>query len=248
MSSVSQTGATAEHGASISLKFVVLWPLSFVVPWLFLTIVQSAIFHFAPEEIAFQAVVLQHILTWLLIGCLQSRLLRGHLRRYRLWLIATLVGGFLGNVLGSYAHAWMAPMVEAFVIVSNGTPEWLFLYYSAISITAGAAIGTALLGFLQSFCLDDSAGGRLLWLFASVVGGCAAAVSGYVCGVGYGKFMFRFFPDLVFPSSVLSIVIAISAGMAGGMIIYGLLTGAVLRRLLIRVAQRRKAALIARFE
>jgi len=248
MSSTSMTGGAAEPSASILWKFIVFWPFSLVVPWILLTAVRAAIFAIGPEEVAYQAAVLLPILSWLLIAYLQFRLLRPHLRRGRLWLIATFVGGNLGGFIGGLAQIWMAPMVEGFVIGGENMPEWLFLYHPAVSIVAAVPIGTALLGFLQSFCLDDTLGRRLLWPFASVVAGFVGALFGYACYFAYGRFMFEFYPEFVFGGGLISIVITISVGTIGGMIVYGLLTGIVLRWLLLRGARRQKEALIARFE
>jgi len=248
-------GRAAEPGASISWKFVVFWPLSLAVPWLLLTIVRSAIFGFAPEELAYRTAVLLPIPSWLLIAYLQFRLLRPYHQRGRPWLIVTLVGGNLGSFAGGLAQLQTMSMLEMYAYSSVLTSDynsvipsdWTLAIAPTVSIIAGVLVGAALLGFLQSICLDGPLGARLLWLFASAVSGIVAAAFGHGCYMAYVRIMFEIYPVAVVSGGFITALMAVAVGTTGGIIVYGVLTGAVLRWLLLRSARRRKEALIARF-
>jgi len=56
------------------------------------------------------------------------------------------------------------------------------------------------------------------------------------------------YPVAVVSAGMAPLLITVAVGLICGMIAYGLLTGAILRRLLIHGAKRRKEAMIARFE
>lgn len=82
----------------------------------------------------------------------------------------------------------------------------------------------------------------------AAVSGVAAAVFGFGRHIAYARNMLEIYPAAVFSADIIPALIAIAAGAVGGMIGYDPLTGAVLRRLLIRAVQRRKEVLIAQFE
>jgi hypothetical protein len=256
MSSVSMMDGAAEPGRAISWKFIVLWPLTFVVPWLLVSIVRTAVFHFAAEEAAYKAAVLLHILIWLLIAYLQIRLLRPFVHRRYLWLIATFVGGNLGTLAGSWVQFRTTTMLEMHAyesaLVSDYNriiPSDLMLAIAPVaSISVGVLAGTALLGLLQSICVEGPLGNRILWLFASSLSGMVAGLAAYGANMAYGRIMFEVYPRAIITADIIPTFIVDSVGRVGGMIVYGLLTGAVLRRLLLRSAWRQKEAMIARFE
>lgn len=256
MFSTSTTGRAAEPNAPISWRFVVFWALSLAVPWLLLAIVRSAIFGFAPEDLAYPAAVLLPILCWLLIAFLQFRLLRSYLRRASLWLIATFVGGNLGSFAGGWVQLETMSRLEMYayskVLISDYNSvihsDWILAAAPIASIVAGVFVAATLLGFLQSLCLDDPLGARLLWLFASAVSGIVAAAFGYGCYIAYLRIMLEIYPLAVVRADIIPALIAVAVGMIGGTSVYGLLTGAVLRQLLLGGAQRQKEALITRFE
>jgi hypothetical protein len=257
MSSISMTGEAAEPGASISWKFVAFWPLSFVVPSLILTFVRIAIFSFVQDDdLAYKAALLLPIPCWLLIAYLQLRLLRPYFRRSGLWLIATFVGGNLGGFAGGLAQLQTMSMLEQYaydkVLISDYNSvihsDWIFAIAPTASIVAGVFVGAAILGFLQSLCLDGPLGARLLWILVSALSGIAAAAFGYGCYWGYFWAMFMTYPRAVVSAGMAPQLITVAVGLICGAIVYGLLTGAVLRRLLTRSAGLRKEALIAQFE
>ncbi len=256
MPSTSMSGGAAEPGASISWKFVVFWPLSFVVPWLLISILRSASFNLVAEDVAYRIALWLHTLIWLLIAYLQIRLLRDFVRPRFLWLIATFVGGNIGTLAGGWVQFKTVKMLEMHAYESALVGDYNRIVSSdltlaiapAASIAAGVLAGAALLGVLQSICLDGSLGRRFVWLLASAVIGMAAGLSAYGANLAYGYIMFEIYPRAIITTDTILLFIADSVGRVGGMIIYGLLTGAVLRRLLLRSARRQKEALIARFE
>lgn len=256
MSNVSMTGGAAEPGASISWRFVAFWPLSLVVPWLLISIVRSAIFQFAAEDVAYRAAMLLHILIWLLVGYLQVRLLRHFVRRRFLWLVATFVGGNLGTLAGSWVQLRTMTMLQLHAYESSLVGDYnrtissdlLLVIAPAASIAAGVFAGAALLGVLQSICLDGSVGKRFVWLLASAVSGMVAGPSAYGANLAYGYIMLEIYPRAVVTTDIILLFIADSVGRISGMIIYGILTGAVLRLLLTRSAPPQMEAMIARFE
>src|SRR5262245_66653422 len=66
-------------------------------PALLLAAGQLAIATQLPEMLMYQVAMALPFVAWLLIGFLQFRLLRWHLRRPRLWIVATLAGGGVGH-------------------------------------------------------------------------------------------------------------------------------------------------------
>jgi hypothetical protein len=256
MSSISMTGEAAEPSASISWKFVAFWPLSFVVPSLLLTFVRIAIFSFSQDDLAYKAAMLLAIPGWLLIAYLQYRLLRPYSRRSRLWLIATFVGGNLGGFAGGLAQLQTMSMLETYanekVLISDYDSvihsDWIFAIAPTASIVAGVLVAAMILSFFQSLCLGGTLGSRLQWLLASALSGIVAAALGYGCYWGYFWAMFTIYLPAVVGASIVPQLITVAVGLICGTFVYGLLTGAVLRRLLLRSAWRQKAAMIARFE
>ena len=257
MSSVSMTGEAAEAGASISRRFVAFWPLSFVVPSLIVTVVRIAIFSFVQEdELAYKTALLLSIPSWLLIAYLQFRLLRPYFHRSGLWLIATVVGGNLGGFAGGLAQLQTTSMLEMYanekVLISDYESvihsDWIFAIAPIASVIAGVLAGAMILSFLQSLCLDGPLGARLLWLFTSALSGIVAAALGYGCYWGYFWSMFTIYPPAVVSAGIIPQLITAAVGLICGTIAYGLLTGAILRRLLLRSTRRQKEAMIAQFE
>lgn len=257
MASLSMSGKAAEPAASISWKFVAFWPLSFVVPSLILTLARIAIFSFVQDDdLAYKIALLLPIASWLLIAYLQFRLLRPHLRRSRLWLIATVVGGNLGGFAGGLAQLQTMSMLETYayekVLISDYDSvihsDWIFAIELPASIIAAVLVAAMILSFFQSLCLDGSLRSRLLWLLASALGGILAAVLAYGCYWGYFWAMFTIYPLAVVSAGIIPQLITLAVGLICGAVVYGLLTGAILRRLLIRSARRQKEAMISQFE
>src|SRR5262245_4053131 len=104
-------------------------------------------------------------LWWLLAGFLQSRLLRPHMQRHRLWVFATLVGGSLWGVGLRFLSA-MIRSVELWIL-NSVDPAWMYAPALRASIIVSVAAG--LLGFLQSFCFAPPQAGRIVWPVATVV-------------------------------------------------------------------------------
>lgn len=257
MSSVSMTGEAAEPGASISWKFVAFWPLSFAVPWVILTFARIAIFSFVQDDgLAYKAALLLTIPSWFLIAYLQYRLLRPFSRRSRMWLIATFVGGNLGGFAGGLAQLQTMSMLETYayekVLISDYESvihsDWIFAIAPAASIIAGVLVAAMILSFFQALCFGGPIGARLQWLLASALSGIVAAALGYGCYWGYIWTMFKIYLPAVAGAGIVPQLVTVAVGLICGTFVYGLLTGAVLRRLLLRSAWRQKEATIARFE
>ncbi len=215
-----------------------------------------AIFNVAQHDFAFMAALLLPIPIWFLIAYQQYRLIRPHLRRSYLWLFATFVGGNIGVFAGGLTQLQTSAALEHYAYQSAAvsdygrmiSSDWIFAIAPALSLTAGCLAAAAVLGFLQSFCFGKSLGTALRWFPASVISAIVAGLGGYGSHWGYLWSMFEVYPFALTFDAILADLLLSAVGLTAGMIVYGLLTGAILRRLLIRRAQPRKEALIARFE
>lgn len=240
------TGETANPAASIPRTFVALWPLTIVVPWLLIYAAYRAIKFNAADGAAYLPTPMLTILAWLLIAFLQFGLLRAHLRRSHWWLIATVIGGYLGYRVGSLVRIQMESSFGSFIANDGDVPGWLIDYFPGISIFTEVGIRTALLGIFQSFCLEDSFRGRLQWCFASAFGG----IAGGVAGNGSGLVALWWVPqDFMFEQGDgLGAAFRVSVMGVCGRMVFGGFTGFVLRRLLIRRMQRQRETLIGHFD
>jgi hypothetical protein len=215
-----------------------------------------AIFSVAPYELAFKAALLLPIPIWFLVAYQQFRLIRPYLRRSYLWLFATFVGGNLGVFAGGLTQLQTLAALEyhayqRLAVSDYGTmisSDWIFAVAPALSLTVGCLATATVLGFLQSFCFGKSLSAALRWFPASVVSATVAGLGGYGSYWGYLWSMFKVYPFALPFDAILADLLLSTVGLTAGMIVYGLLTGAVLRGLLIRRAQPRKEALIAQFD
>jgi hypothetical protein len=256
MTNRSSTGEAAGSGASISWSFVAHWLLSLAIPALLLTIVRIAIFSFSQSDAVYMTALLLPVAAWALVAYFQFRLIRPHLRRSQLWLIATFIGGNLGGFAGGLSHLKTTSMLERYanekVLISDYNSvihsDWIFAVAPTASVVAGVLVAAAILGLLQALCLVVPLSRRLLWLFASAASGIAAGAVGYWAFMGYIWAMIEIYPMAVIHPDIVPQLITMAVGMLCGVSLYGLLTGFTMRWLLTNQVGHQAQALGAQFD
>jgi hypothetical protein len=238
-------------------RFIALWALSFAVPCVLLTATRIAVFKFSPDDIAYYVAFFLLYPAWLSIAWLRFRLLRLYSVHRRFWLVATFLGGSIGGFVGGLVRMQTMDALEFYAyesaLVSDYnrvvTSDWIFATAPALSITVGCLAGAAVLGFLQSFCLNRSFGLGLIWFLASIA---SAVVAGIAGSGGYSAYLWSMFN--IYPRA-LSIggpqtadLIALGVGLLAGLLVYGLLAGAALHRMLIHGVQRHNTIMVEQFD
>lgn len=224
--------------AHIPRRFVAFWVLSLLVPGLILMVLRGSILGYSTSALGYLVAVFAPAPVWLLIAFLQYRLLRPYLRTALWWLLATFVGGILGMFVGGPAMVLMMPQGEVLVLSSQSTPEWMFAQFPLLPAAVAGAIAAAILGLSQALSLGQGFRRGLLWFCLSALGGALAAVSGGVAHLTYARTMSELNPAAVEANTALQIMIALSIAMFVGMIVYGLLTGLVMRWLIMHGERR----------
>ena len=216
-------------------------------PALLLVAGQLAIATQLPEMLMYQVAMALPFVAWLLIGFLQFRLLRWHLRRPRLWIVATLAGGVVGNAASGFVFLGLRTAMDNSIVDGEAVSAWadIFAYAPPVLMAAASA---AILGLAQIACFDDTRGEHFPWFCASLVagilgGGLGALVSHYAL---QGMITARFFDFLSTPILLGLVPVLIAAVV--NMILYGVLTGLCMRWLLIRRAGLQRATLVGQFE
>jgi hypothetical protein len=226
---------TAASGpAAISRRFVIFWALSLVVPGLILMVLRGSLLGNPTSALAYLIAALAPVPVWFAIGFLQARLLRPHLRSSLWWLLATFAGGILGMFVGGPAMVLMMPVEEVVVLGAESTPEWMFAPYPLLPAAVGGAVAAAVLGLSQALSLGRGVRGGFLWLCASVLSGALAAVAGGIAHLAYARAISGMNPVAVETNAGLQIVIALSIAMVAGTLVYGLLTGFAMKRMIER--------------
>jgi hypothetical protein len=220
--------------AHVPRRFITFWLLSLLIPGLILMVLRGLILGYSTSALGYTVAVFAPAPVWLLIGFLQYRLLRPHLRTGLWWLLATFVGGILGMFVGGPAMVLMMPQGEVLVLSSQSTPEWMFAQFSLLPAAFGGAIATAILGLSQALSLGQGFRRGLLWLCTSVLSGALAAVCGGIAHLAYARTMSELNPAAVEANPAMQTMIALSIAMLAGMTVYGLVTGLVMRWLLVR--------------
>jgi hypothetical protein len=225
---------TAASGpAAISRRFVIFWMLSLVVPGLILMLLRGLLLGNSTSVIAYWIAAAAPAPVWLLIGFLQYRLLRPYLHSSLWWLLATFAGGILGMFVGGPVLELMKPESEIVVLANETTPAWMFAPYPLFPAAVAGAVGAAILGLSQAFSLERGARGGLLWICVSAFSGALGAVVGGVAHLAYAHSISTLNPATVENNLALQVIIALSIAMVAGMLVYGLLTGLVMRWLIV---------------
>src|SRR5262250_1986778 len=139
--------------APLSHRFTVLWFLSTLAPALIYVV---GLYVLAPHmadspwaEISPEILILLPISIWLLLGLFQFPLLRKRLRRPRLWIAATFVGGGIGHFLGGLSRIRTEPYVEDLLLrselSSEPIPAWASEVYTLAPMVLAGAINLAVL-------------------------------------------------------------------------------------------------------
>jgi hypothetical protein len=221
---------------TVSRRFVIFWILSLVVPGLILMALRGLLVADPTWELGRQFALMAPVPVWFLIGFLQYRLLRPHRRRSLWWLIATFCGGILGMFAGGLAKFWMMPQSEVIVLSSTTTPEWMFAPYPLPPAAFAGAIAAAILGLAQAPSLGQGIRRGLLWILLSALSGAAAAFVGGLAHWAYAHYMSESYPAAVEANISTHTMIALSIAAAAGLVVYGLLTGLVMRWMIARRA------------
>lgn len=229
-------------------RFVAFWLLSLVIPGLILSAVRALILGYSTSAVGYQMAVLAPAPVWLLAAFWQYRLLRPYMRRSVWWVIATFVGGCLGVPGGGLAMIWMTPHVEVLVLGNESTPEWMFAAYPLLPAAFAGAVAAAILGLSQALSLGQGFRRGVLWFGLSALSGAIAAACGGIAHLAYVRVMIELNPAAVVTGTTMQVIIALSIAMTAGLIVYGLLTGIVMRRLLFRRAGLQRADLVGQFE
>lgn len=220
--------------ATISSRFVILWTLSLVVPGLILMVLRGSILADRMSALLYWISASAPAPVWLLIGFLQYRLLRSYLRSSLWWLLATFAGGILGMFVGGPVLVLMMPESEVVVLGADTTPVWMFAPYPLLPAAIAGAVAAAILGLSQALSLSRGLRGGLLWLCVSALSGALGAVIGGIVHLAYARSISALNPTAVEANIALQTIIALTIAMAAGTIVYGLLTGLLLRRMLSR--------------
>jgi len=217
-----------------SRRFVILWTLTLLVPGVILMVSQGAILGSSTSAFGYYAAAFAPAPVWLLIGFLQYRLLRPYLRSSLWWLLATFVGGILGRFVAGPVLVLMMPESEVIVLANETTPAWMFAPYPLLPAAVAGGVGAAILGLSQALSLGQGLRGGLLWLAVSALSGALGAVAGGIAHWAYAHSISALSPATVENNLGLQVIIALTIAMAAGTIVYGLLTGFVLKRMLVR--------------
>jgi hypothetical protein len=228
----------SDTATTIFRRFAVYWALSLVVPGLILMALRAVVLADPASALVYLISALAPAPVWLLIGFLQYRLLRPYLRTGLWWLLATFAGGILGMFVGGPALVLMMPESEVVVLGAASTPEWMFAPYPLFPAAIAGAVAAAVLGLSQALSLGQGFRRGLLWVGASSLSGALAAVGGGLAHWAYARAVSTLNPAAVEANAGLQSMIALTIAMAAGTIVYGLLTGIVMRRLIMRGGRR----------
>lgn len=229
---MSNTAAGTTH--TVTRQFILLWVLSLVIPGLILMTLRGLLLGDPTWDLGYQLAMMVPLPVWFLIGFLQYRLLAPYRRRGLWWLIATFCGGILGMFVGGPAMIWMMPQSEVIVLSSLSTPEWMFPPYPLPPAAFAGAVAAGILGLAQAPSLGQGFLRGLLWVVFSAIGGAAAAFVGGLAHWAYAHAMSETYPAVVETNISTHTVIALSIATAVGLGVFGLLTGFVMRSMLIR--------------
>lgn len=235
------SSTTAAETATISRRFVIFWVLSLVVPGLILMLLRGLLLGNSTSALGYWIAAAAPVPVWLLIGFLQYRLLHPYLRTGLWWLLATFASGILGMFVGGPAMVLMMPLEQVVVLGAESTPEWMFAPYPLLPAAVGGAVATAVLGLSQALSLDHGLRGGFLWLCTSVLSGALAAVGGGIAHLAYARAISTLNPAAVETNAGLQIMIALSVAMVAGTLVYGLLTGLVMRWLIVHGDRRTRS-------
>jgi hypothetical protein len=136
------------------------------------------------------------------------------------------------------AMIMMMPPSEVILLSNTTTPEWMFAPYPLPPAAFAGAIAAAVLGSAQAPSLGQGFRRGLLWILLSAPSGAAAAFVGGLAHWAYAHYMSKSYPAAVESNISTHSMIALSIATAAGLAVYGLLTGFVMRWLLIRGARR----------
>lgn len=229
------SNATARTAATAH-RFVVFWMLSLIVPGLALMALRAVVLIDPTSALVYLISALAPAPVWLLIGFLQYRLLRRYVRPSLWWVVATFAGGILGMFVGGAVLVWMMPESEVVVLGAESTPEWMFAPYPLLPAAVAGAAAAAVLGLSQALSLGQGFRGGLLWVAVSVFSGALAALGGGLAHWAYARSISTLNPAAVEASATLHIIIALTIAMAAGTLVYGLLTGFAMKRVVAQTA------------
>ncbi len=233
---MANTAAVKTH--AVSHRFVIFWILSLVIPGLILMALRGLLVGDPTWDLGRQLALMAPLPVWFLIGFLQYRLLRPHRRRSLWWLVATFCGGILGMFVGGPAMIMMMPPSEVILLSTTTTPEWMFASYPLPPAAGAGAIAAAVLGSAQAPSLGQGFRRGLIWILVSALGGAAATFAGGLAHWAYAHYMSESYPAAVEANISTHSMIALSIATATGLVVYGLLTGLVMRWMLVRGGKR----------
>jgi hypothetical protein len=228
----------AAAGKTVSPRFVAYWILSLAIPGLILMALRGLLLADPTWGLGRQFALMVPVPVWFLIGFMQYWLLRPYRRRSLWWLVATFCGGILGMFVGGPAMIMMMPPSEVILLSSTTTPEWMFAPYPLPPAAGAGAIAAAVLGLAQAPSLGQGFLRGLLWVLLSALGGAAAAFVGGLAHWAYAHYMSESYPAAVEAIISTHSMIALSIATVAGLVVYGLLTGLVMRWMIVQGGKR----------
>ncbi len=233
-----------KRAAGVGWMIVPFWLLSMAAPM----VIWIELNHYLDKWFVYKTAVL--FLYWLTVGSIQSRLLRHHLRKHRLWIVITSVGGpllIIGLLFADRSiHSLAGSMLLSLDTPAASVPEWA----RRASMSVLATVAAGLIGFAQSACFEGPRFARTVWVTSSAVAGFVAIWVGAFSGDAAGWWMNAMFPESTHPGFLFihgdfwrDYVMYV-----GGATAFGLLTGVAMRRLLNHRMQRQAQALVGQFD
>jgi hypothetical protein len=239
------SGMLAPDNTTLPNWFVARWTLTLTLPMVLASAGQVGIATSGVLTVE-EAVVVLLFVAWLLIAFLQFRLLRHHLRRPWLWFAATLAGGVVGNLAGSFVILPVQSAIEAIVdgeAVSALTHQ-IFLY---LPFVLQALVSAAILALAQIACFDETMGERVPWYCASL----GAAILGASLSALAVHYSIQGMEATGFYESappMLQALILVQMATVANFALYGALTGICMKKLLARRAGLHRHDLLGQFE
>jgi drug/metabolite transporter (DMT)-like permease len=235
-------------GTKLSNLFVARWTLTLALPALLLAACQLSIASLLPEVLMYLVAMVLPFGAWLLIAVLQFRLLRSHFRRPRLWMVATLAGGIVGNVAAGFAQLHSQSVIDRAIMGGEDPSAWVDSIYLYVPGVYAAIVNAAIVSMAQIACLNSRMGERLPWFLVSIAGAMFGACLGVVAShyALQGMAAARVFDFLSTPV-LFGLIPALIAAIVN-LTLYGVFTGLCMKRLLIRRAGLERTTLIRQFE
>jgi hypothetical protein len=230
------------------VRFIGLWILTMVASTIIWMAVVTLADSYGLHIYRSYEVPISLSLWWLLAGFLQSRLLKPHMQRHRLWIFATLVGGSLWWVGLRYLSSTVRGLV--LWILRSVDLEPTYALRGSITASIALVLAAGLLGFLQSFCFSMSQVGRIVWPVATALAMLLAIGICLASGNAIEQLALAMISQIsVFrlPSPVVN-AMPFLVRLFLGAVIFALFQAIVLRAIIVRNARRQQQVIIGQFE